>query len=118
MIGLSIDPGEMTERVAIRQRTRVADGGGGYTTTWATVATVWAKVRPMRGDNRFAAAQLEARRDYEVTMRYRAGLSDEAVLVWRGQTLGVRFIADFGPRAGYLRIECEAGVTPEAAANA
>ena len=34
----------MTQEIVIQSRTATADGQGGYTTTWATLATEWAKV--------------------------------------------------------------------------
>ena len=36
--------GSMTQEIVIQSRTATADGQGGYTTTWATLATEWAKV--------------------------------------------------------------------------
>ena len=37
--------GKMRHRVEIQTETLVADGGGGGSSTWATVATVWAEMR-------------------------------------------------------------------------
>jgi len=117
MVGLSLDPGELTERVTFRKKLQVADGQGGFTTSWDTHVTVWAKVAPMRGSDRLQAGQIEDRRDYEITIRWRSDITDVMAIRWRGLTFGIRFRADFGGRAQFLRLEVESGLMSEAGAD-
>ena len=42
--------GKMKEEIVIQSRTAAADGQGGYTSTWATLATEWAKVTEVSYD--------------------------------------------------------------------
>ena len=51
-----------------------ADGGGGATVTWETVAELWAHVRPITGDERLRHDQLAGRLTHEVWIRYRPGV--------------------------------------------
>lgn len=106
-------PGDLTERVTFQEVTRSSDGGGGGgSRSWSNISTtptVWAMVEPMRGRERFAAEQIESRRDYRVWVRYRGDITDTMRLVWRSKSLAVRFISDEGPLAEFLMLECESG---------
>lgn len=66
--------GAMRERFVLEQPVRTADGGGGASVTWETVAEVWAAARPISGDERLRHDQLSARLTHEVWIRYRAGV--------------------------------------------
>jgi SPP1 family predicted phage head-tail adaptor len=105
-----MQPGEMDQRVRIERKADVADGMGGFTSGWTTVATVWAKVEPVSGRERDMAAQTEAPRNYRITIRRRADLLDSDRLVWSRRTLNIRFIADAGGRQAYLLLDAEMGV--------
>ena len=101
--------GGMTERVAIEQRVRSADTGGGAAQSWTLVATVWAKVsaRP-RGED----VESDGRRSltvFELTIRRRTDVTAAMRGVWRGRALYFRGLADEGPHQPYLRILADDG---------
>lgn len=88
------------------------DGGGGGVVTWVVLATVWAKVEEVRGQERVVADRLAGTVTYLVTLRNvgaGAELTTADRLVWRGQTLNIRRAAP-GQRVLYRTIEAEAGV--------
>jgi SPP1 family predicted phage head-tail adaptor len=66
--------GAMRERFTLEQATRTADGGGGATIAWDTVAELWAHIRPISGDERLRHDQLAGRLTHGVWIRYRAGV--------------------------------------------
>jgi len=45
-------------RVIIQSFTAVSDGMGGWEEAWADLATVWARVEALKGEEYFAAAQM------------------------------------------------------------
>lgn len=101
--------GELTERIAIEQRLRAGDSGGGAAVTWTAVGTVWAKViaRP-RGED----LESEGRRAltaYELTIRRRTDVNAAMRAVWRDRALYFRGLADDGPHQPYLRILADDG---------
>jgi SPP1 family predicted phage head-tail adaptor len=69
-----MDPGELNQRITIEELTTTYDDGGGYSQTWTTFATVWAKIRGITGNERYTAQQIEAVTDYVVKIRYRPGV--------------------------------------------
>lgn len=104
------DPGRLDQRVTLQQATRTADGLGGYVKGWSDVATLWARVEPLAGRERDMAQQVESPRDYRVTIRRRADVTTAHRLLWQGNALNIRFVADEGARALYLALDCERGV--------
>jgi SPP1 family predicted phage head-tail adaptor len=101
--------GELTERIAIEQRVRTADTGGGAAQSWSPVATVWAKVtaRP-RGED----SESEGRRAltvYDITIRRRTDVTAAMRGVWRGRALHFRGLKDDGPHAAYIVLQADDG---------
>lgn len=75
--------GRLTERVVIQQRADVSDGQGGATTTWSTLATVWAAVlpRPAVAESLQAGA-VTATGGYDIEIRYRMDVTAKMRLLW------------------------------------
>lgn len=101
--------GELNERVSLRRMSLAPDGAGGQTETWAEYAAVWARVRPMKGQERQNAQRQEAAADYVVTLRYRDDVLEADKIVWRGRDLNVRFISNAGVRSEFMDVEAELG---------
>lgn len=76
--------GQMRERVVIQQPTTGTDTTGGETTTPATLATVWAAVRPWpRAGGEFIKAGAHGSHvDYEVEIAYRGDVTPTMRLSW------------------------------------
>ena len=61
---------DLRHRVTFEKQVRTADGAGGWTETWATDRTCWAKVAPLSGRERVSAMQLEHPVSHRITVRY------------------------------------------------
>lgn len=99
--------GDLDQRIELQRLTRTADGGGGYSETWTTYDTVWAKVEPLSGRERYHAQQTQASANYRVTIRYRDDVSPADRILWRGRVMNIRFPADAGPRNPWLPLDAE-----------
>lgn len=66
--------GLLSKRVTLQTLVRTADAGGGATETWSDTATMWARVAPLTGTERFAAQQIQSGLSTEVEIRYRTGV--------------------------------------------
>jgi SPP1 family predicted phage head-tail adaptor len=86
---MTLNPGALRHRVTIQSVTRVPNGSGGYTTTWAPVGEVWAAVEPLEGRERIQAMQTDADVSHKVTMRYRAGVTAAMRVLHEGRVLDV-----------------------------
>ena len=65
----------LRRRVTLEQQTRVADGGGGVTVTWAPVADLWASLNSLTGVEHVAGEGLQGKVTHEVIIRKRADVA-------------------------------------------
>ena len=103
------DTGELTEQVTLRSQTPTDDGAGGQTVAWADYATVFARIRPLSGNERQAAQRTAAAGMFLVVIRNRDDVKENHVVRWGARDLNVRFVRARGPRDLFLEIECELG---------
>ncbi|MGE4340357.1 MAG: phage head closure protein [Pigmentiphaga sp.] len=101
--------GELNQRVTLRKEVKSDDGMGGNTSSWQDIATVWAKVRPMTGNEREHSDRLNAAANYLILIRDRSDVDENCVVTWKGTTFNIRF-AKVDPRSRFLALECEKGV--------
>jgi SPP1 family predicted phage head-tail adaptor len=67
-------PSDLRHRLALEQLERVDDGGGGFTESWAAVATLWCDLRPVAGSETVEAGRLAGTVSHEISLRYRLGV--------------------------------------------
>jgi SPP1 family predicted phage head-tail adaptor len=70
-----MDAGRLNQRITIKSKSVTRDTHGGETITWATVATVWAAVLPIRGREYVALKDSGAEVTTRFLIRYRAGIT-------------------------------------------
>lgn len=100
--------GSLRHRVVIQRSTTADDGKGGQTDAWATLATVWAEVLPMRGNERRMAGALTAEIQYRVRVRYRTDITVQPTdrIEWGGVTLEVHAVTDEDGRHRFWLLDC------------
>lgn len=90
MSGLPIiSAGRLDQRVQLQRRTAGVDERGQATLAWATYATEWAEVAPVRGRDFVRAAQPQATFDCTVLLRYRADVLATDRVLWGSQPLEI-----------------------------
>lgn len=105
--------GRLDQRVSVVRMTETADGGGGASVTAATLGTVWARVEPVRGQERVIADRQAGVQTWRVTARNAgiwSGITEADRLTWGSLTLNVRAAPPVG-RAPFRTVEAESGVT-------
>jgi SPP1 family predicted phage head-tail adaptor len=65
----------LRESVTIQERTETQNPSGEVTWTWADYKTVRAAVEPLRGQEYFAARQLQSSTNIRVRIRYLSGVT-------------------------------------------
>lgn len=92
--------GELSRRIVIELATEAQDSYGEAVPTWSTFATVWAKVTPNRGDERFAANQIVAQADSVFRIRWQSGVTTKMRINYDGQIYDIVYMAEIGRREG------------------
>jgi SPP1 family predicted phage head-tail adaptor len=91
--------GLFDRRVVIETVTEGADAAGQVTEAWAPVATVWMRIKPQRGQERFTARQVLGTAVITFEARYRSDLTvNKHRLVHDGATFDIHDIRENGRR--------------------
>lgn len=102
--------GSLRRRVTLQTETRVSDEAGGYTSGWSDVATVWAEITPLSGQERYAARRIEARATHRARLRYREGVTSSMRLAHDGRIFNIRAVLDRSEAGRWLELLAEEGV--------
>lgn len=66
--------------IVIQQRAGTLDPVGGQSATWTTVATVWADIQPVSGQEKQAADAVQTSVTHQIFIRYQAQFADPRVM--------------------------------------
>jgi len=99
----------LNESISLYSKTQSRAANGTLTTTRTLVATVYAKTRPMSGNERSRSDQSEGYADYRFYIHQRSDLSEANIIVWNSTDYNIKFIADNGPKEPYMYIDAERG---------
>lgn len=103
--------GKLREYVTIETPTETADadGTGGFTVSWSTFASVWAKISPVSARVVRSADNNEHRVTHKIRIRELAGVTQKMRIAFEGRIFHVRGIADPEERDRFLDLYCEEG---------
>lgn len=93
--------GRLDRLITIEQPIESTDPSyGAPIQTWATLAQVWAQVKPVRGSEYFAAQQMNARVDTVFKIRYRSDLTTKMRISYGGELYDIQSIIELGRNDG------------------
>jgi len=99
--------GQLRHRITIERATLTQNAFGEQVQTWATLATVWARVEPITGKERFAALQTQSDVDSRILCRYYSTLAALAAndrITWGSKTYDIRSVVNTEERNKELQI--------------
>lgn len=105
-----IAAGKYAERITLQSPLVSQNEIGEVVSSWGAGTVMWAEVTTLRGQEFFSANQAQFRVDIRVRVRWRAGITNQQSIVWRGQRYAVREVMDGGPRRDYIELLCSSGV--------
>ena len=98
--------GTLTDRVQLKRRETLDDGGGGHERIYMPVNSVWARVRSLTGRQGTNADGRTVAVSHSVVLRFRSDVSPGDRIVYRGRNLDVVSTADLNGRRAYLSCAC------------
>lgn len=106
--------GDLNRRITFQRRTRVTSANGDQTDAWTDVATVAAKVSPLRGGETIQAARLGGTETFEITVYSTVSTrtltpDDRAVDARSGRKLNLKWAANWDERDRFITLIAEAG---------
>ena len=100
-------PSVLRRRLTLEEMQRVSDDGGGFVESWATVATIFANVRPVGGGESVEHDRLAGRITHEIVLRYRAGVVPAMRFRFGARVYEILAAIDVGERRRWLKCLCE-----------
>ncbi len=68
-------PGKLRCRMVLEEPVRLSDGGGGASISWSQIATPWAAIEPLSGNEHPRYEGIEATLSHKITLRFRPGIT-------------------------------------------
>lgn len=70
-----IRAGELNKRIELQVSSKVANGTGGFVTTWTTLCTVWAAIWPLSASDVIEGMKTSAQTTHRVRIRFRENVT-------------------------------------------
>ena len=102
---------DLNQRLVLQEEMRTPDTGGGTQVVWIDVITVWASVKPMRGQENIQAGGLKASTNYRITTRKHPAITSARRFKFDALILNIRSVLDLECRQRMLDIIADDGVT-------
>jgi SPP1 family predicted phage head-tail adaptor len=102
MAVLFIDAGELRTELALEACTPQPDGLGGFTESWAEIATLFAKIEPVSADSVFGADQTIETVTHRIALRHRDGVASGMRLTKPGRVFEIITVHDPDETGRYL----------------
>jgi len=106
-----VTAGMLRHTVSLQRVTKTADGAGGFTHTWATIASLKAYLRVSGANERTDQERLNMTQRQKAIIRYRADILPNDRILFEGKPYQIRGISDLEFRKKYLDLDLESGVS-------
>lgn len=98
--------GELRHRITIQQLSRIPDDMGGYEEQWQDVVSLWAKIEPLRGRERFVAQQAQSEVTHRVITRYYSGIKPQMRVVYGSRSFDIEAVINVDEKNEWLELQC------------
>lgn len=105
--------GRLRHSIIIQHYTTTYDEYNAPIQTWATFATVRAGIEPLKGEERFLAAQRQASTTHRVVTRYVPGVTAAMRVKFGDRYFAIKEILNPQERNRELHLMCEEGLQDE-----
>lgn len=103
--------GGLRHQVSLETPTRVADGQGGFTESFAVTSPspVWSEIEPATPSKmeRLVGNSIQGTITHLITLRYHAGVTTKTRVTFGSRRFYVRGIQNVEERGQWLRLSCE-----------
>jgi len=99
-----IDAGKLRERITVQIATGATNALGETVLTYANSTQVWASVEGVSARESIGLSQQEIVVSHKVRMRYLSGLTQNMRFAWRGRTLEIVSLLEYGNRSEHVAI--------------
>lgn len=89
---------------------KTIDDQGGYTSSWITLMTVWAKIENTVGKEGVFAQRLDTNYDHKITIRNATGITPEMRVIFNSRKFEIKSVSRVEERRWWIEILAREGV--------
>jgi SPP1 family predicted phage head-tail adaptor len=102
--------GKFRHFITLQGQGTTRDSGGGISSGFSTIASVYANVVPKSGKEIYKRGKLVGSVTHEITIRYRTDITNASRISFNNKLFNIRSIINIDERDRYLKLMCEEGV--------
>lgn len=106
-----MNPGKYNKVITLQSKTSTTDAYGGPVDSWADVATVWARVQPIKGREMIAAQAAQSETAVRFYTRYQDNLTTAMRIIYAGKNYDITGIVDIDERHVEFEISAKTGTS-------
>lgn len=105
-----ITPSDLKHKIEILRLVEAPDSLGGFTTSWVSVKSKWAKVKPMSGRELIHADKIDATAASTFVVRFDSDILESDKILFKSREYNIRSIVNVEEDDRFLSILGERGV--------
>lgn len=109
-VAKEIQVGNLREPATLQVEVKTADGGGGFTTSWKDVRTVWCEIIPLSGTQRLENMRRDVSVSHWIHARDEGDITECNRIAYKGKFYKLVAVWSIKLRGEYLRIIAQEGV--------
>ena len=99
--------GKLRHQITIETPTRVPDGQKGYAISWATLADVWADIRPTSSSDRFGQSHVYNGTSHQIDIRALAGVTTKERIKFGSRYFTISGVVNEDERTRRMTLSCD-----------
>lgn len=102
-----MDIGRLKHRITFQKLQQTKNEYGEVLDNWLDVKTVWAEIKPVSGNQFFAAKQINSEISHNVYIRYRSDLSPNMRIKYKERIFDMLYIMNVNEDNTLMQIYCK-----------
>ena len=102
--------GQLRHPITLQGQGTTRDAGGGISSGWSDIATIYADIRPKTGKEVYTQGKGVGSVSHEITVRYRTDITNASRISYDSKLFNIRAIINVDERDRFLKLLCEEGV--------
>lgn len=102
--------GDLNRRITLQEEIKVADGAGGFTSSWQNVADnpeIYASIIPLTSGEILHYSKLSHKVNYQITIRYRDDITSAMRITHANKSYEIKSVINIQGKNKYLKILAE-----------
>lgn len=102
-----MDIGRLKHKITFQQLGKDKNGYGEIIEKWVDIKTVWAEIKPVSGNQFFAAKQINSEISHNVYIRYRADLKPSMRIKYKERVFEILYLMNVNEENWLMQIYCK-----------